>query len=463
MTYLSKPLWVLALMMAAGLSALIPPMASPDEITHIPRAYLISRGILMLQPLPSAGSIESRESKDATDLFSGGRVGGMVDQGLLDFVDIHLPLILHVDRRLSAEETNRRAQIRWSGVDGFRNMQGTGYYLPAIYGPQALGLALGRGLDLSVEHSYYLSRGLTLLACFAVLWLAFNWMPPNPWVVAILLLPMSVFQLLLPTLDGLTTSLSVLTMSLFLNAADRGRKLSAAASWYLALCIFLLATSKTHLLSLLALPFYLAWQRGSRRDFYLGCCVSVGAVGWTLLALLSTSDLRIDRHLTTTELLLHYAANPYSFVTVVFATVVDQFNFFQLSFIGFLGWLDTRLPAHFYPTLWTGLGLCALISASGSTLREDWHARSLLVGIALASVALIFLAMLVTWTPHPAVVVQGVQGRYFVVPMILLGYAASGFATQQSVLRRTLSAWLVAGFALCSLSALTMTLLSRYH
>jgi len=463
MTNHGKLLWALALMMAASLSALIPPMSSPDENTHIPRAYLISRGVLMLQPLPSAGSGEYGESKGATDLFSGGRVGGMVDQGLLDFVDIHVPLIRNRDRRLSAEEENKRAQMKWSGVDGFCAMQGTGYYLPAIYAPQALGLAIGRGLDLSIERSYYLSRGVTLLACFALLWLAFNWMPPNPWVAAILLLPMSVFQLLLPTLDGLTTSLSVLTMSLFVNAADRGRKFSASSSCCLALCIFLLATSKTHLLPLVALPFYLAWLRGSRRDLHLGCWVAGGAVAWTLLALLSTNDQRIVRHRTTTELLLYYGADPYSFLQVVLATVVDQLNFFQLSFIGLLGWLDTPLPANFYPILWTGLGLCALISVSVSTLRQDWQARLLLVAVSLASVALIFLAMLVTWTPHPAVVIQGVQGRYFVVPMILLGYAASGFATQQSALRRILSGLVVASFALCSLSALTMTMLSRYH
>jgi uncharacterized membrane protein len=234
-------------------------------------------------------------------------------------------------------------------------------------------------------------------------------------------------------------------------------------SWGLALCLFLLTTSRTHLLPLLALPFFVAWQRQSRRDFYLACSVAAGAIGWTLFALLTTSDLRIVRHLTTTQLLFFYVADPLAFFRVVWATLVDQFEFFQLSFIGLLGWLDTRLPTNDYPLLWQGLGLCALTSVSVAALREDWRARLLLLVLALASMALIFLALLVTWTPHPATMVLGVQGRYFVVPAILLGYVASGTPRPQSALRRGFGGLVLAGFAFYSLSSLTMTLVERYH
>ena len=45
-----------------------------------------------------------------------------------------------------------------------------------------------------------------------------------------------------------------------------------------------------------------------------------------------------------------------------------------------------------------------------------------LLALALASAALVFLALLVTWTPHPAALVQGVQGRYFIVPALLADF-----------------------------------------
>ncbi len=462
-------LWSLAFLLAVGLSWLIPPMQSPDETNHINRAYLISQGRLLLQTLP-VDLTGPKEDKDVTAYIErarqqGGRMGGLVDQGLLKFTDAHLPLVREAERRFSAAEKSQLAQLSWTGTQSYFFLPGTGYYFPAVYAPQALGLAIGQWLNLSIEHSYQAARGMTLFACFAMLWLACRFMVPNPWVVAILLLPMSLFQLLSPTIDGLTTSLSVLTISLFLKSADPAREHAPASSWGLALCIFLLASSRTHLLPLLALPFFVAWQRQSRRDFYLGCLVTVATLGWVLFALYSTNDPRIVRNHTTMELLSHYATNPLAFFKVSLASLADHqlFTFYQQSFIGILGWLDTRLPEYFYPTLWMGLGLSALASVSVSTLRQDWRARLLLAGLALACIGLIFLALLVTWTPHPATVVQGVQGRYFVVPMILFAYVASGFTVVQTPVRRWLAALVTAGFALLSLTALTMTVLSRYH
>ena len=461
-------LYGIVLMVAMALSSLIPPMQSPDEDSHITRAYLLSTGSVLLQPAPrnADGALEDRAlAAYIARTGKDGRIGGWVDRGLLSFMAGYLAMAAKPDLRISATDEDRLAQLGWANAKAFVFAPGTGYYMPAIYLPQALGLALGRGIDLSVANSYRLARWCTLLACFALLLVAARLMRPAPIVIAIVLLPMSLFQLLSPTLDGLTTALSVLTISLFLKSADPGSRHSVASSWCLAACIFLLASSRTHLLTLLALPFFLAWQRQSRRDFYLGCWVSLSTLGWVAFALHSTIDPRIVRDQTTTELLLQYAAAPLSFFRVVLASLTDRdlFTFYEQTFVGILGWLDTRLPAHFYPSLWTGLGLCALISVSVSTLRKDWRVRLLLVGMALASVALIFLAMLVTWTPHPALLVQGVQGRYFVAPMILLGYAMSGFAAKKCPSHRRFAGLVLLGFALCSITALTTTLLTRYH
>ena len=462
-------LWALALLAAVGLSWLVPAMQSPDEGSHIYRAYMISRGELLLQPIPErlAEPIDNAEVAAFVERArrNGGRSGGFIDQGLLAFSDGYMVLAGKADNRLSAADQSRLTGLAWKGSTRYYPLPGTGYYFPAVYAPQAVGLAVGQLLDLTIAQSYQLMRATTMLACFALLWLGCRLLRPNPLVAAILLLPMSLFQLVSPTIDGVTTSLAVLAASMFLASVDRGRKHSATASWGLALCIFLLATSRTHLLPLLALPFYLAWLRQSRRDFFLGCVIAVATLAWILFALQTTNDPRIVRSQTTTQLLVQYAANPASFFQMVAASVTDDslFTFYQRSFIGILGWLDTPLADHLYPVLWTGLAVCAFASVSISTVRKDWSARFLLVAVAVASIGLIFLAMLVTWTPHPASVIKGVQGRYFVVPAVLLGYAASGYATQQRSLRQWIAGLAVAGFALTSFTALTIALLGRYH
>ena len=461
--------WVFAFLTAAALSYLIPPMQSPDEMSHVERAYLLSKGHIFLQKLPPELMSGPRETIENTAFMErarrhGGPIGGPVDQGLLKFIAANSVLIQDYGRRLSISERGQIANLEWAGVEEFHLMPGAGYYFPLIYAPQALGLAGGQLFKLGVEHSYYLARGLALLACFGMLWLAWRLLTPNPLVVAILLLPMSMFQMLSPTIDGLTTALAVLTCSLFMASVDHDRTHTTAFSWGLAFCVFLLVTIRTHMLPMLALPFCLAWMRRSRRDLYLGCVLMLAALGWVLFAMHSTNDPRIARNHTTSELLFYYVTNPSAYFEVVSASLssLELFTFYQESFIGILGWLDTKLPLYFYPTLWIGLALCALIGVSWQSLQRDWLPRLLLILIALASVCLIFLALLVTWTPHPAPVVQGVQGRYFVVPMILLGYSLSGFAPVQGAVRRWLTRFVLAGFALVALTALTMTLVSRY-
>lgn len=462
-------LGVFVLLLATWLSALIPPIQSPDEESHIKRAYLISQGDFLLQLIPPdmIGVIDD----EATTQFKerarkhGGRMGGKIDLALADFTAMHLTLAREAAKRFSEAEKDLIVNTNWQGIRHFQSLPGTGYYFPAIYAPQALGLAVGQLLGLSVQHSYDLAKGFTLLVCLVLLGVAFKLMPPNPLAIAILLLPMNVFQLLSPTIDGLTTSLAVLSISLFIMLIDHRRKPSLAASCCLAICIFLLTTSRTHLLPLLFLPFYLAWQRQSRRDFYLGCFISVAALGWVLFALQTTNDPRIVRNQTTAQLLTQYAVNPFAFFKIVWASVSDGalFTFYQESFIGILGWLDTPLEKYFYPILWVELAVCALASVSVFRLRKDWSARLLLVVLGFATIGLVFLAMVVTWTPHPATVVDGVQGRYFVAPAILLSYGISGCTTNQHPIRHWIGALTVAVFALTSLTALLMALWGRYH
>ena len=460
-------LWALALMLATGLSWLVPPMQSPDETSHVARAYLLAQGHWLLKPAPRnvAAPIDAEVATFVRRL--GGQVdaGGLVDASLLRFMASNLKLVLDAKLRLPVTEREHLAALRWSDARIHFSIPRMGYYFPLVYAPQAAGLAVGMALDWSVEHSYRLARSATLLLCFVLLAVACRLTPPSPLALATLLLPMSLFQLLSPTIDGLTTSLGLLAISLFLRKTAASGSNSWRSSLALAVCVFVLVSSRTHLLPLLLLPLFVAWRKRSVRDFYLASVVTAGALAWVLFALHSTTDTLVVRSQSSSELLVHYAAHPTAFFKIVWATVSnpDAANFYQQSFIGILGWLDTSLPVISYPLLWLGLGACALVSVSPPVGSADWGARCLLLLAATTSIGLIFLSQLVTWTAHPATVIEGVQGRYFVMPMVLLGYALSGSAKPSSRLQGRLAALTLSGFTLCSLAALSMTLLSRYH
>jgi uncharacterized membrane protein len=437
--------WAALLVFAAFLSTLIPPFQSPDEPAHLGRAYLISTGTFLL---------EDAKGQDR---------GGAIDAGLVEYA---IPLIENIGRHANGLPPNQpNPVVGWRPASPklFFSLAGTGYYLPLIYAPQAAGLWLGRLLDLSIQRSYYLTRAITLACCFALLAGAVRLYRPPPLAVALLLLPMSLFQMLSPTIDGVTNALTLFIFALFfsiLRGHWDGRR--GLASTWLAVCVVVLACSRTHGLPLLALPLYLAWREQSERAWWRAGASVVLTLAWILFAMATTHDTRVALNAPTSGLMLHYASHPFTFVQVVWNSLTDPAisRFYMESFIGNLGWLDTPLPPAGYLLLETGLVLTAAVSFESLQDRKDMQARGLLLVLAVASVALIFFSMLVTWTPYPATVVQGVQGRYFLLPALVLAHA---WGTPRASAASSRSLWAVAAFGACSVALFTSTILHRYH
>ena len=430
------------------LSLKIPPMQSPDENQHVARAYLLAHGDLTLSTLPSRNS------------------GGWVDGGLVSFINGYMTLPGNPARHLSASERAQLDNTPWQGERSrvYFEIPGTGYYLPLAYLPHAVGLRAGEWAGLSVDRSYRLARMAVLLACLGLLAWSFSLLRPPSLVLAVLLLPMSVFQLLSPSLDGLTTSLALLAISIFLSVLRGGQVTPRWASWTLATSLLIVVGSRVHLLPMLLMPFFLFWKHRHRRDLYLGIGLVLASLGWVAYALLSTTDLRVVRSHGTVEVLRHYLKSPQDYVRVVWRTLLnaDLRDFYFRSFVGNLGWLDAPLRPFFYPWLGVGLCLCALASLSWRKGVEDVQARTVLLAIAIASASLVFLALLVTWTPHPASVILGVQGRYFVVPVLLTAYALGGFGRTRGLWRQCMDWLLLAAFAGLSLTALILGLQDRF-
>ncbi len=405
-------------------------MQSPDENQHIARAYLLGQGGWSLHA--------------ATGKMS----GGMIDAGLEEYIRLNMLLAVKPEFKLTKSEKTYIHQITWQGSCSkqYFEMPGTGYYFPLVYLPHALGLRVSEALDLSIHHSYQLTRLLVLGTSMGLILWAFSIFNPGPGVLAMLLLPMTLFQMVLPTLDGFTTALSLMVVALF----SRGfQNASGAASTILSsalasICLLLVVTSRIHLLPMLLIPFVSSWQRRQSSDAAWGAAVTVITAAWMIFALTQTVDTRIPRAHTTTELLKHYGSAPWDFFTVLAKTIsnTDVRDFYWRSFIGILGWLDAPLLKNHYTWIGGGLLLCMLSTISIPHSMNDITFRSTMLIISTASTLLIFFALLVTWTPHPAEIIAGVQGRYFIIPAILFcltlqGLDRADYSTRNSVLLAT--------------------------
>ncbi|WP_155953749.1 DUF2142 domain-containing protein [Pseudomonas sp. URMO17WK12:I12] len=426
-------------------STLIPPFQSPDEYDHIKRAYLLVEGHIVL------------------DSPMGQSSGGMIDVGLISYINYYKKLIGKLDGKLSADQIGEANSILWTGQREFSSAPGTGYYLPIVYLPQAVGLKVGEMLGASVDVSYRLARFSALLMASVFLFIAFRLYSPPPLVLALLLIPMSLFQMASASLDVISTGLAVLAISIFMRVTKEGRKTGPELLYGLAICVFLLASSRVHLLPMIGLLFATSFYTNSKKGLILGAVVLFGVLAWLVLAVKTTVDMRVVTGFTTSGIVKFYLLHPFSFFEVL-STTIPMFGMFYVnSFLGVLGWLDTPLSTEVYSRLCVLLFCVLICSISFKRLRTEWTARALLAVCALISTLFVFFALLVTWNAHPATVIQGVQGRYFLISALLFAYALGG---GENINRSLLSVAGITGVGLIFLVSTYSTafaLLDRYY
>ena len=405
--------WVLAITLLLGgvLSAIIPPGKSPDEADHMVRAYLLSRGHVFLKTEPCQG--ENALCHNGSTMS-----GGPVDKGLLEYFRLYNPYQRHKESMLDLQAGR---VIPWRGEEVFFHAPGTGYYFPLVYLPQATALAMGKTLGLTVEHSYYLARVFAMTSGVLVLTLAFYIFWPQPAVLALLLVPMSLFQTASASIDFLCNALAVLVIACFLRLALLRKEAPNSLFWMMALAMFLLGTARAHLASMVLLMAAAAWPTRRIQPWSAAAVATAAILAWMALAIPATIDFRIPREVGIGQVVVYYLSAPLQLARVLGHTVTDgtMLNSYVASFLGMF--FDQPLTHRTYAWLASLMALAIVpCLASPRHLLQAPLARSALVLTGMAGTLLAFLAMLVTWTPHPATLVQGVQGRYLLVPAMSL-------------------------------------------
>lgn len=409
-----KAMALIALMLGFLWSAIIPPFKSPDEPDHLRRAYLLVNGQLLLhsQDCDEEG-YRCKNGKTAS--------GGEIDAGLKEYLAVRDGINFGL-RTVNEFDEDRAGGFRWQGRDVFDITPGTAYYFPLVYAPQAIGLALSKALGLRLERSYYVARFFSLLATVLVLGLAFSIFIPSPVTLALLLLPMSLYQAVSTSLDGFSTALAILALACFARiTSSPGDKKRWGLFMLMLVSLFLVGTSRAHLLPMLLMPCIAAYRMRKLAAWLGSAFLSVAVLVWMWLAIPSAVDLRVDRGLSTGQILLHYLKEPGELVQVFYRTLTDQglMTGYGKSFLGMF--FSLYLSPYAYVLIGVLLfGIILISLPSWQQWRGRLLERSALLLIGCMACFLAFLAMLLTWTPHPAQTIQGVQGRYFLVPAIMV-------------------------------------------
>lgn len=450
-----------ALLVGSVLSIVVPPLKSPDEADHVRRAYLFSQGYWLLESL-SCGDGEGPAGASAPCKNGKSMSGGRVDTGLGAYLAEFYPRD-GLERSETEMGQAHGRQHRWEHQENFVYAPGTGYYFPLIYAPQALGLAVARILDLSIDDSYYLARFVTLLSTLSVLLLAFRVYPVPAAVVGVFLLPISLFQAVSLSIDGFSMTWAALAVACFMRFSETREKTASTLFIWMAFSVLMVGASRAHLASMVLMLFWAAWLHRSRTGWALAIGTTLAICVWYGVAIPSTIDLRIQRTYTIGDQLKYYLESPTMLLQVLWATLSDpgrQFAYLS-SFVGEFFNLPLRRNEVFF--LVAVLGAVVMVSPA---LLGEWRRQTLsrivLVVTAVSGAILAFLAMLLTWTPHPAVVVEGVQGRYFLIPCMLLLLAFCSWEAPHKVQRHVVNVLLFTLFSSSLVLSITRMLQGFY-
>lgn len=441
-------LFTLALVcFSALISAIAPPFTSPDEADHVKRAYFLTKGQIILESVNGSDS------------------GGMLDSGMYDYINSYYSeLMADRQHKFSQDEINYSSSISWSGEEKFSAAPGTNYYFPVIYAPQAIGLFAGEKLGLSVDKSYRLARFLATISSGIVLLLAFRIYAPPPLVLFYLALPMSLFQIASSSIDGITTAIAILSISIFLKISEEPTKSKWSHLIFLSFCITVLLTSRIHMLPMVGLIFATMYYTKNTKGLVCGALSLFFIFTWLLIGIKSTVDSRVFVGAKTSDVILYYLKDPLAFFSVLFRTILDQpsRSSYLESFIGILGWLDAPLSKTQYSYYYISAIIPLILNIQLAQLKKLLFARFVLIACSATSVLFIFFALLVTYNYHPANLIGGVQGRYFIIPMILASYTI-GFGSTNSIwLRSALAVFMIVFMTASSYTTLSL-LLNKYY
>jgi len=444
-------LLILLVIVVLPISALTPPFQSPDEFNHLKRAYLLSKGEVLLS--------KGRQFFGAAE----GETGGKIDGGLLEYMSLFERVPFRYQEKVTQQALRDSREITWSADERFSSLPNSAVYFPAVYLPQAAALVVGEHSGLSVADTYYLARALSLASTIALLWIAMRlYGVPLP-VYALFCMPMAIFQMGSASQDAVSFGLCVLAAALFMRAADSRLPFSNSMHVALVFSLFVLATARTNLIAVVWLPLVLYWIRGERRYLLSSGVLLVLCLGWTVFAALTIdgAGMRIQ-YISPARLLFHYLTHLGELLSVISATLTSGtllLGYWRM-FVGVLGWIDTPLDWAAYWAFAATLLALAITAAQTDIRMLASPARVALALGAFLSTGLLFLIFLVTFTLYPANFIGAIQGRYFYPMAIFLGFAL--FAGPTSPSRDKIGRIIVISMLALSSGSMVPKLLSRF-
>ena len=399
---------------------MVPPFQVPDEPQHFFRSYQLS----MFQ-----ARSEVREGIAGTELPA----------SLPDLVERFLGTnILHTTQRRQVPKqrfTETIAELQ-RPLDPERTVfvefSGTAFSFPLPYVPQALAIAVGRNCGIGPLGLMYMGRLANALASAIVIWIAISLFPfGRTFGLLVACLPMTLFMSASLSPDAMTIASAFLFTAIiarFLNDGvwSRRHQLVGFA------CGMIMCATKVVYFPMLCAglgTFLVRGRLSNPRQRSIGIWQAGAALlvlivvsGW-FWSVQSGNKILGREGVDAAGQMSYLAQNMFQPLKVVLRSLYVRAEFLGQSMIGYFGWLNVLLPNWVYSLL--GVAMPLSVVADSREARPAILIAVWLGFIVFVVVAAIELALFVAWTPVGAYAAEGVQGRYFIPALPMLGLAGA--------------------------------------
>ena len=390
---------------------IVPPFQMVDEDSHFKKAYLVSNFVIL---------------PDVID----GHYGNLLPKSLLEFEHNHRYMIRDVTQKYNYSKFYFSYALPQDYSEKQFATFSTSKTHPLLYLPQASGILVAKIMFLFNEDLLtpgtilYAGRIGNLLFFALCFYFAVKWIPfLKRTAVLVGLMPMTMGLASSLNYDAMVIGVSLLFIAYVFKLAYTND--SIGTKEIVILCVFSIALIEMKMVyfPLLGLFFLVPKKKfKSTWDYIKNFAIIVFSgifvhAAWGLITRIGLASPSDDSGyiLDQAKFILN---NPVNYTGILIRSIFENFQFYIISFVGNLGWLDTNFPYVFIFGYLLFLVLASLFDSNGIALKAS--NRLLLFFVFISIVILIETSLYLIWTSIPEIggigypVITGVQGRYFI-------------------------------------------------
>lgn len=404
----------------------IPPFQVPDEASHMFRAYQFTKLEMRVEEKNNVYGNFRAPSKD--NIVWGTYLPSNLDSVQMKFVYLKFQ---------PQNKTKKKAILDACSIklepekQKFTEMTASAYSFFS-YIPQIPAIIIGRIVNLNVIPLLYLGRIFALAFYILSLWFSIRIIPFGKNILLVLgLMPMSLSLAGSYSGDCVIISFAFLAVALTMFFITQDEiKLKSKKLIVLLIVISLLGVLKPSYFPFVFLIFLIPRKAFLyKKEYYLTILIAISTsiilvLGWRYLSNINqvhNPTFAVKEILETpTYQINRIISNPPVIFDIFYQTFAVKGEFYYRSLVGVLGYLDTFLPFKLYKLYYILLIVVALFDFN-KTFQFSLFQRGLIFCLSIGMFLATILAMFIIdgAESKDRLVAEGVQGRYFIPPLIL--------------------------------------------